>query len=38
MDLDCGIREIVEAILSYPTAAMLVVAFCLYVIRNRRDY
>ena len=38
MDLDCGVREIAQAILSYPTAAMLLVAFCLYVIRSRRDY
>jgi hypothetical protein len=32
------IREIAHAILSFPTAAMLLVAFWLYVTRNRRDF
>lgn len=36
MDLDSGIREIAHAILSFPTTAMLLVAFWLYVTRNRR--
>jgi len=38
MDLDSGIREIANAILAFPTAAMLLVAFWLYVTRNRRDW
>jgi len=38
MDLDSGIREIANAILAFPTAAMLQVAFWLYVTRNRRDW
>ena len=38
MDLDSGIREIAQAILAFPTAAMLLVAFWLYVVRNRRDW
>ena len=38
MDLDSGIREIAQAILAFPTAAMLLVAFWLYVTRNRRDW
>ena len=38
MDLDSGIREITNAILAFPTAAMLLVAFWLYVARNRRDW
>jgi hypothetical protein len=32
------IREIANAILAFPTAAMLLVAFWLYVTRNRRDF
>ena len=38
MDLDSGIREIRNAILAFPTAAMLLVAFWLYVERNRREW
>lgn len=38
MDLDSGIREIANAILAFPTAAMLLVAFWQYVTRNRRDW
>ena len=38
IDLDNGIREIAHAILSFPTAAMLLVASWLYVTRNRRDF
>ncbi len=36
MNLDLGIEAIAQAILSYPTAAMLLVAFWLYVTRDRR--
>ena len=38
MNLDIGIHEIGKAIFCYPTAAMLVVAFWLYVMRSRRDW
>ena len=36
MNLDTGISEIAKAILAFPTAAILLVAFCLYVTRDRR--
>ena len=36
MNLDTGIGAIAQAILAHPTAAMLLVAFCLYVMRDRR--
>ena len=36
MNLDTGIGAIAQAILAYHTAAMLLVAFCLYVTRDRR--
>jgi len=36
MNLDLGIGAIAQAILAYPTAAMLLVVFCLYVMRDRR--
>lgn len=38
MNLDTGVSETVRTVLSNPTAAMLIVAFCLYVIRNRREW
>jgi hypothetical protein len=38
MDLDTGVNGILSAIFNYPTAAMLIVAFCLYVWRDRRPY
>ena len=38
MDLDNGINSIIYAILNFPTAAMLLVAFIIYVIRSRRPY
>ncbi len=36
MNLDLGIGAIAQAIIAYPTAAMLLVAFWLYVVRDRR--
>jgi hypothetical protein len=38
MNLDTGISEIAKAILAFPTAAMLLVAFWLYVVRDRRTW
>ncbi len=38
MDLDNGVNSIVGAILEYPTAAMLLVAFLVYLWRERRPY
>lgn len=38
MDLDSGIREIANVILAFPTAAMLLAAFLLYVTRNRMGW
>jgi hypothetical protein len=38
MNLDTGIGEIAKAILAFPTAAMLLVAFWLYVVRDRRHW
>jgi len=32
------VREIAQTILEFPTAAMLLDAFWLYVTRNRRDF
>lgn len=38
MGLDSGIRGIANAILALPTAAILLVAYWLYVTPNRRDW
>ena len=38
MDLDMGINSIIGTIFQFPTAAILLVAFILYVVRNRRPY
>ncbi len=38
MDLDGGIKALVETILQYPVAAMLLVAFVVYLKRERRPY
>ncbi len=38
MNLDTGISEIAKAILAFPTAAMLLVAFWLCVVRDRRTW
>jgi len=38
MTLDEGVKGILCAILNYPTAAMLIVAFWIYIWRDRRPY
>ena len=38
MDLDNGINAIICAVLNFPTAAMLLVAFAIFVVRSRRPY
>jgi hypothetical protein len=38
MTLDEGVNGILSAIFNYPTAAMLIVAFWIYVWRDRRPY
>jgi len=38
MPLDEGVKGILSAILNFPTAAMLIVAFWIYIWRDRRPY
>lgn len=37
MELDTGISAIVQTLLSYPTAAIVLVMFVMYLIRDHRN-